>query len=160
MPYADSSPQTLIVDGTDLQSLSYLYLGDTSGLYAPGLRRGGDDPIPGAQGLLAATDLVLDAYAFSIVVLLEGTTEADFETNLRAAITLCMGTSGNGLVTLTRRLAITTGPGYVEHTAPGRFVASNAFALLNSRTGTTELQFINLKGAWSNDSGATYTIVP
>jgi hypothetical protein len=151
MTYAD----TLIVDGTDLSTVPGLVITDLSGLFAPGTRRGEDDVIPGRRGQIGA-QLPYDAYAFTIPIALtsgdvDGTTSSavrrgHFIAHLRALSAALDGT--NGLVTLTRRLTSTDGTGYDTHTAAGRYVAGTAIAMLNPDSGATDLQFINLDGAW------------
>jgi hypothetical protein len=157
-----SYPDTLLVDGLDLQTVPGLVVMDLAGLFAPGTRRGDDDVIPGRRGQVGA-ELPFDAYAFTIgVALLSDTAEpvpsrAQFITRLRTLSAALMGT--NGLVTLTRRLANTGGAGYVEHTCAGRFVSGTGFDMLNASNGTTELQFINLDGAW-HDAATDAWLVP
>lgn len=152
MTYAD----TLLVDGTDLSTLTGVTITDLTGLFAPGTRRGADDVIPGRRGQVGA-QLPYDAYAFTIPVLLDDgyPTGGGLALNLRRGVflshlrTLATALDGtNGLVTLTRRLTSTDGTGYYTHTAAGRYVGTTAIAMLNPAAGTTELQFVNLDGAW------------
>lgn len=154
MPYYTDLPDTLIVDGADLQALTGITINDLD-LLAPGTRRGSDDIIPGRDGQLGAP-LPLDAYSFSVPITVDGGTDpglharrATMLATLRAAIADIGGMTTGGLVTLTRRLA-KVGGGYDEHTAPGRFVAANTFSLIRWDTGRTELEFVNLAGAWSD----------
>jgi hypothetical protein len=168
MPYTSALPDTLIVGSTDLQSLDGIMLGDLSGLFAPGTRRGSNDVIPGLRGHVGA-EKVYDAYAFAIPVTIlpqnsSGVVPSTYAarralmiTNLRALSALLAGT--NGLVSLTRRLS-KTGGGYDTHTANGEFIAHNGFSLLNETTGRTELQFVNLSGAWFDAGAPTVPIVP
>lgn len=162
MPYTSPHVDTLIVDGTDLQSLTGIVAQDLSGLFAPGTRRGSNDVIPGRDGQLGAA-LPLDAYSFSIPILVDGGTDPDpvarravMVANLRAAMAAIWGGSNGGLVALSRRLG-KVGGGYDTHTCSGQFVTLNSFSLLNFDNGKTDLEFINLNGAWLD--GSTW-IVP
>ena len=146
-------PDTLIVDGVDVQSLTGITVTRLD-LFAPGTRRGSDDVIPGRQGVVRAPK-IYDAYAFSVEILVEGATRAEMVANLAAA-GAAIGGGSDGDVTLTRRLS-TTG-GYVDHNANGEFVGWTAIDLLNPQTGATELQFLNTSGAWTPDSGVTWLV--
>lgn len=151
MPYYTSYVDTLLVDGTDIQSLSGVAVTSLTGLLAPGIRRGSPDVIPGRQGQLGA-QLVYDAYPFSIPIIVFGGTGTDLQrraamiANLTAAIAAVGGQSTGGLVVLKRRLA-KVGGGYDTHTANGQFVRMN-MTEPNFETGQTELQFVNLDGSW------------
>lgn len=162
MPYTSPYVDTLMVDGTDLQSLTGIVVQDLSGLFAPGTRRGSNDVIPGRDGQVGAA-LPLDAYSFSIPIVVDGGTDPDpvarravMVANLRAAVAAVGGQSTGGLVALTRRLG-KVGGGYDIHTADGQHVALNTFSLMNFDNGKTDLEFINLNGAWLD--GSTW-IVP
>jgi hypothetical protein len=127
---------------------------DYAGLFAPGNRRGDDDVIPGRRGQVGA-QLPYDAFAFSVPVAFAFNTDTftnPLQARRLALMTLAnLGvylTGTNGLVTLTRRLSSDDAEGYTEHTASGRYVAGTAVAFLNPYNWTTELQFINLDGAW------------
>lgn len=151
---------TLLFDGTDLRSLTGLSIIGQMNLFAPGTRRGSNDVIPGRQGQLGA-ELPWDAYAFSINILVTDHdggpcgTQAQMIANLKAIGTLLAGT--NGLGTLTRHLP-QVGGGTEVMTAAGQFVSGMSLQTLNLRTGQTELQFVNLSGAWSPDSGSTWSV--
>jgi len=151
-----SSPNTLLVDGTDIRGLTGVKVVGAMDLFAPGTRRGSHDVIPGRAGQVGA-ELPYDAYSFSIPVRIFGATREAMIANLRAVGTLLAGT--NGLVSLERRLA-KVGGGYDAHTAAGQFVTGLGLSLLNPATGRTELQFINLDGAWFDASAPTVPIVP
>lgn len=152
MTYTTNHVDTLLVNGTDLQSL--VEVTDLSGLFAPGTRRGSNDVIPGQRGQVGAPK-VWDAYSFQIPILIDGGTSTDplvrraqMVANLRTLMTAVSGTNG-GLVALTRRLA-KVGGGYDTHTCAGEFAGLNSLALLNFDTGQTDMEFINLDGAWLN----------
>lgn len=134
---------TLLVNGVDVQSLAGITVTRLD-LFAPGLRRGSDDVVPGRRGQVGAA-LVYDAYAFSVEILVSGSTHAEMVANL-AAVGAALATS-TGLVTLTRRLS--TSGGHVDHTASGRYVGITAVELLNTESAQTELQFVQLDGAWN-----------
>lgn len=162
MPYASPHVDTLLVDGVDIQSLDGIVVTDLAGLFAPGRRRGSDDVIGGRDGVVGAA-LPLDAYSFTIPIRVDGGTNPDpvvrralMVANLRAAIAAVGGQATGGLVALTRRLG-KVGGGYDTHTTDGRHVGLNSFALLNFDDGSTDLEFINLRGAWSD---GTDWIVP
>ncbi|SRR6266705_1141473 len=160
MPYYSPLPDTLLVGSTDIQSLAGIVVEDFSGLFAPGTRRGQNEVIPGRQGQIGA-EKVYDAYAFSIPITVlphasDGSVSSNLQArraqviaNLRAASAALAGT--NGLVTLTRRLS-DSATTYVSHTCAGEFVQGLGMTLLNVETGQTELQFVNLDGAWWNGS--------
>jgi len=155
MPYYGPLPDTLLVDGTDIQAIDGVIVNEME-LFAPGVRRGSNDVIPGRRGQLGA-ELAYDAYAFSVMVTIEGPSRVDMIANLRSVAAACAGT--NGLVTLTRRLS-KSGGGYDTHTAAGQFVQGLGISLLNPQTGQTELQFVNLDGCWFDASAPTVPIVP
>jgi len=145
---------TLLFDGTDIQSISGVVVNDMSGLFAPGTRRGSHDTIPGRGGQLGA-QLPYDAYSFAVPITVLGSTRYEMLTALTAVGAALAGT--NGLGTLERRLDDGSG-GYVAHTAAGQFASFNSFSLLNPATGQTELTFVNLDGAWTPDSGTTWLV--
>lgn len=149
-----TSPNTLLINGNDLRTFfdGIRVVGDMH-LYAPGTRRGSHDVIPGRAGQLGA-ELPYDAYAFSVTVFVSGSSREEMIANLMSLGTVLAGS--NGLVTLTRRLA-KVGGGFTSYTANGQFVQGLDLTLLNSQTGNTELQFINLDGSWWN---GTSHIVP
>jgi hypothetical protein len=166
MPYYTTLPDTLLVGSTDIQSLAGIVVEDFSGLFAPGTRRGQNDVIPGRQGQLGAPK-VYDAYAFSIPITVlpyasDGTMASTLQArraqtiaNLRAASAALAGT--NGLVALTRRLS-SGASSYVSHTCSGEFVEGLGLTLLNTETGQTELQFVNLDGAWWDAATSTWLV--
>lgn len=149
-----SDPNTLLVDGTDLHSLTGVSVVGFMDLYAPGTRRGSNDVIPGARGQVGA-ELPYEAYTFHIPIQVKGATREAMVANLRAVGTLLAGT--NGLVTLERRLA-KVGGGYDAYTAAGQVVTAFSINLFNFALARTELQFVNLDGAWTPDSGATWVV--
>lgn len=156
MPYFGTLPDTLLINGTDLQSIAGIVVEDFSGLFAPGRRRGDDIPIPYANGATGVPNLPYEAYTFDIpVVVLEsdgsGNTpstdygrRAQMIANLRSVAT-AIGTTG--LVTLTRRLA-NAGGTYDSHTCSARYLDGLGMELLNYHTGRTVLSFLNLDGCW------------
>jgi hypothetical protein len=148
-----SGPNTLLVNGTDIRTLTGITVVGFMELYAPGTRRGSDDVIPGRQGQLGA-QLPYDAYSFSVPIQVAGATREAMIANLMAVGVLL---GGNGLVTLTRKIANLSG-GQDTHTASGRVDTSFAVALLNPSLARTVLQFINLSGAWTPDSGVTWLV--
>lgn len=159
MPYFGALTDTLLIDGTDLQSIAGIVVTDLSGLMAPGRRRGDNVTIPGRRGVIAVPK-VYEAYEFSvgITVLADDATGATPATvqarrvqmlaNLQAVANVLDGAAGDGLLTLTRR--ISNGVSYVSHTCSAEFVDGLQVDLLNAETGQTELQFINHDGAWLN----------
>lgn len=141
---------TLLFNGTDIQSISGLYVTDWSQLAAPGLRRGNHDTIPGRQGQVGAR-LPYDAYNFGVPVMLNA---ASNHARLQVLKTLAAALSGtDGLGQLEWRQDDGAG-GYVALTAAGQFAAFNAFTLLRPDTASTELSFTNLDGAWKTSGGA------
>ena len=153
-----SPPDTLLINGTDLRGITGLKIIGDMNLYAPGTRRGSDDVIPGRRGQLAAPGLVLDAYSFTVDVQIQGATRGQRNARLASIGTTLVGTAADGLVTLTRRLANSADTGYDTFTAQGRFVAGLSFAILNPYTGKTQLQFLNLDGAWLRTSDSTWVV--
>lgn len=140
---------TLLVNGHDLRAMDGIRIVGYMELFAPGDRRGDDSIVPGARGELGS-QLPLAKYIFHVPIQVMGNTRGERNDNLRVLGSIVSGTGG--LVTLTRRIATGSGSGYVEHTAPGRFITGLTPTLLNHVTGRTELQFYNLKGAWFNGS--------
>jgi hypothetical protein len=135
---------TLLFDGTDLQSVSGVSVTDWSGLAAPGIRRGSHDTVPGRPGQVGAR-LPYDAYNFGVPVMLHAASNFARLAVLKALTAALAGTDGLG--TLEWRQDDGAG-GYVSLTAAGQFTALNGFALLRPDTATTELTFTNLDGAW------------
>lgn len=157
MPYESGPlPDTLLVDGVDIQAISGIVVTNLDGLLAPGERKGDNVPIPGRNGVLGVPKDYAD-YEFSIGIRVEGDTRWEMIATLRTVAAALDG--DGGLVTLTRRLA--DGPGtYVEHSAEGQFNNGLQIALLNAATGDTELSFTNNDGCWFDDSSPTTPIVP
>lgn len=149
-----SSPNTLLVGGNDLRTLTGIHIIGDMRLFAPGTRRGSNDVIPGRRGQVGA-ELPYDSYAFSVSVMVLGATREAMVANLAAVGVILAGT--NGLVTLERKMA-KVGGGTDDMTAAGQFVTGLDLALLNYQTGQTELQFVNLDGAWTPDSGTTWVV--
>jgi hypothetical protein len=154
-----SVPNTLLIDGHDIRTdfPGMRVFGDMN-LYAPGKRRGDDQIIPGMTGQVPVPGLPLDAYTFSVFVIVQGATRGAKEANLRALSTVLVGSAHDGLVTLTRRLANAADTGYDECTAQGRFVSGLSFQVMNPYTGKTELQFVNLTGGWRRTSDNVLTL--
>lgn len=167
MPYFDSLPDTLLFDDVDLQALPGIAVRDLSGLLAPGTRRGENVPIPRRNGVIGVPK-VYDEYEFSIPITVLAEDEDGVEpaspqarralmlSNLAAVAAALEGDGGLG--TLKRRLS--NGTTYDEHTANGEFVSGLQVALLNFRTGQTELQFVNNDGCWFSAAAPTIPIVP
>ena len=140
---------TLLVDGTDLRSLSYIKIVGVMDLFAPGDLRGPLLQVPRVDGDRAAP-LPRASYILHVPVQISGATRGERNDNLRALGPLMYG--DRGIVTLTRRIATGDGGDYAEHTAPGQFITGLSAAWLNHVTGRTELQFYNLKGGWWDGS--------
>lgn len=161
MTYFGPLTDTLIVDGVDLQNIAGITVTNLDGLLAPGTRRGENVVVPGRRGAIGVPK-VYDAYEFAVGITVDGgdgTAQARRVTMLARLATLSAALDGDGgLVTLTRRIANSTT--YVEHTASGEFVDGLQVTLLNADTGETELQFVNLDGAWFASGAPTVPIVP
>lgn len=155
MTYYGPLPDTLLVDGTDLQSIAGIIVTNLDGLLAPGTRKGENVPISGRRGVIGVPK-VYDAYEFGVGIRVEGDDRAAMLATL-ATLSAVLDGDG-GLVTLTRRLV--SGSSYVEQTAAGEFVDGLQVALLNGWTGDTELQFVNLDGCWFASAAPTVPIVP
>lgn len=140
-----TSPRALLFDGTDIETLCIVR--DFSGLKAPGLRKGpvGID-VPNRAGVIGVPGLPYAEYAFSIPIFLDGDTEEEYEASYDAISAVLLGPSGDGLGSLERHMPKTGG--YWADTANGRFVADTSYTLFNGTAGTSELQFVNLDGAW------------
>jgi hypothetical protein len=143
---------TLIFDGTDLRDLPMI-VQDWAGLYAPMIRRGSHDTIPGAAGQLGA-ELPLDAYTFAVPIVVLGDDHEEANANLATICSALLGSSGLGA--MTRRLARTASPFYDAYTADGQFASFNAFSLYNPKTAQTELTFVNLSGAWRKSADNSF----
>lgn len=155
--------KTLLVDGTDIRSLTGLVAVNHLDLYAPGTRRGSPLTVPGRQGQVGVS-LPWDAYNFAVGITVGGGDEAAMTDNIRAIGTALEGTGG--LVSLERRLPTGSSGAYQAMYAKGMFSGGLGFTLLNPVTGQTELQFANLSGAWTptladvDDPTATSWVVP
>ena len=151
---------TLLVGSTDIRTLTGVKIVGQMNLFAPGTRRGAADIIPGRRGQLGA-ELPYDAYAFSVFITVgdkDGNpcgTQAQMTANLAAIGLILAGT--NGLVALTRHLAA-VGGGTTAMTAAGQFVAGMNLSTSRLNFGQAELQFLNLDGAWTPDSGTTWVV--
>lgn len=142
MAYTD----TLLIDDTDVRDLPGVFAVDfIDGLYAPGDPRGDDDEIPTRNGALGAA-LPLAKYLITVSMGVKGATTAELNDNLASIAVTCRGVAGNGLVTLSRRLARTGGT--QTHTADGRFATGLKLTQANWSAGGLQLQFYNLSGAW------------
>lgn len=169
MPYNTDLPDTLIVDGTDLQTLAGVWLDDLGFLLAPATPRGEQDTIPGEDGR-GGTDsdprgvgLPVDAYQFTVPITVQcqdgaGATSTvlaeargQFIANVRALAAAIQGS--RGLVTLTRRLTNADGSGYDEETADGQFLGGLTPTSTDTPLRATfDLQFMNLSGRWYDGS--------
>lgn len=153
---------TLLVDGTDLASITGLTINDLSGLHAPGTRRGGNLTYPGVDGDVYVEKFYA-AYSFDVLVTLEPlngggvypSTDTARRAQLLANLRDLEGLLNVGLVTLTRRFAA-VGGGYTDHTCNGEYVAGLGINYLNAETGRTVLQFVNLDGYWSDGLGGKF----
>jgi hypothetical protein len=147
-----SPPDTLLIDGTDIRSVAGVEIVGDMNLFAPGTRRGNDDVVPGQRGMLAAPGLVLDAYAFTVDLKIKAANRGQRDAYILALGALLVGTNNDGLIGLTRRLANSSDTGYDSYTAQGRFVTGLNFQVVNPGMAQTQLQFLNLSGAWKNAS--------
>lgn len=138
-------PDTLLINGTDIATVTGLVVTDFSGLHADGPYRGDNIVLPGSAGQVSY-EKVRDAYPFDLPVVLTGDTRQQFIDRLAALRALM---DGSNLVTLTRRLTDAGMTGYVDTTCNAEYVAGTAVNLLNASNGRTVLEFINLDGAWS-----------
>lgn len=145
MTYVGPLPDTLFVNGSDIQDIDGLILNDASGLHTEGEYRGENLVIPGRPGQVSYSK-VRDAFTFDLPVTLIGDTRADFMDVLADVRDL---TSGN-LCSLVRRL--TDGSGYTDDYCDGEYLAGQAVELLNPANGRTVLSFLNLDGEWSASS--------
>lgn len=174
MPYQSSLPDTLIVDGTDLQTLTGVYLDDLAFLLAPGTRRGEQTPIPGEDGAggtdaaQRGAELPIDQYTFTVPIEIRGVDSSEaapateigargqFLANVKALADAIQGT--NGKVILTRRMTNAAGTGYDTDTADGQFVTGlTPDEQITAVRARFSLQFTNLSGRWKR--GSTW-IVP
>jgi hypothetical protein len=137
-----SLPDTLLVNGTDIQSIDGLTLEDASALHLDGPYRGENLVMPGRPGQVSY-EKVRDAYVMDFPVVLAGDSRQDFLDVLDAVRALCP----TNLCELTRRL--TDGGGSVDDYCDGEYLANQSVALLNAQTGRTVLSFVNLFGEWS-----------
>lgn len=164
--YVSSVRDTLLVDGVDIKSMPGVVINGID-FFATGAKRGSNDTIPGRSGQLGAAK-PLDAYTFTVhatvrPILSNGTSPATVDArralmiaNLRQLSRSIQGLNTGGQVLLTRRL--TSGEGtYVDHTAFGEYVHTTALHLINYHNGRTDLEFINLDGAWHSTNNITIT---
>lgn len=133
---------TLLINGTDIQTITGLTVTDFSALHTEGEYRGENLVLPGRPGQVSYAK-VREAYVMDFPVALAGDTRDDFLTALDAVRTLCP----TNLVSLTRRL--TDGAGTVDDYCDAEYLGGLAVDLLNFGTGLTTLAFLNLNGEWS-----------
>lgn len=165
--YFSTLPDTLFVNGRDLQAQPGIIVEHFDGLHSPGTRRGGNDTVPNRRGQLGAP-LPLDAYQFAVPITIvpeyDGVENLPLVTpaNRRTAMVRNLWrlarnlADGEGLVSLRRRLS--NAAGYVETAANGQFVDGLAVETLNVETGRTELNFVNLDGCWYDVEPSTSLI--
>lgn len=140
---------TLLIDGHDIRTaFPGLRVVSTMNLYAPGGRKGEDQDIAGADGVVPVPGLPLDKYAFSFWVQAEGASPGAKEALIRSVASVMNGANHDSLVTLTRKLINVTNDGYDQCYCNGRFSTGLAFDTLNPATGKSEFQFTNLNGYW------------
>lgn len=140
---------TLLIDGHDIRAMTGVRVVGFMELFAPGDRRGDPDVIPGKNGELEAP-LPRAKYVMSVPIRVLGATRGERNDNLRALAAICEG--NQGIVPLWRRIATGSGDDYVQHTTTGQFITGVSLSLLNDTTGTTELQFYNMRGGWWDGS--------
>lgn len=148
--------KTLLVNGTDIRSLTGIRVLHMD-LRAPGTRRGSTEPIPGVRGQIVG-DLPLDAYNFTVGILLNGSDEAVWTENLAAVCAVLCDVS-TPKVTLERRLPASGMSPYKAMTARGMFTGGlNPTMFPGLVSGQTELQFANLDGAWWDAGTSTWNL--
>lgn len=140
----------LLFAGTSLGGLTGITVTDWGGMFTGLMRRGDHDTIANRDGQLG-NPLPLDAFNFTVNVLLEGDNEADLFANLTALATVLAGTGGLG--TLERRIDDGAGS-YNASFADGAFAGLSP-TILNLQTGQIDLTFGNLSGCWFTTSDLT-----
>lgn len=146
MAYLD----TLLINGHDVRTMTGIRVVGYMELFAPGDRRGGDDGVvPGSDGELPER-LPRAKYVMSVPIRVMGATRGERNDILRTVSAICEG--DHGIVPLARRIATGSGDDHVQHTTTGQFVTGLSLTLLNDTTGTTELQFYNMRGGWWDGS--------
>lgn len=162
MAYAPAIlPDTLLINGVDLQSLP-LIVADFAGLHAPGTKRGANIVVPGVAGEIG-TAKVYDAYTFDVPVTIvpdyaDGSTPLtsfDRRAQYLANLAKVQTAIDVGLTTFTRKLAA-VGGGTTSMTCNGEYIAGLAVTMLNHNSGKTILQFRNLDGAWTDGVGGIH----
>lgn len=155
-------PDTLLVDGTDIKALSGVVVNSID-YFAPAKRRGDNDTVPGRQGQIGHSK-PLDSFSFSANITVKVTSGAtvnlrrvNMVANLRAFMKSCRGDGGQVLL---QRVLMTGESSTTTTEALGEFVGANSFSLLNYQTGKTEVEFINLDGAWSDTAYTTPVALP
>lgn len=148
-----SSNTTLLFASTNLATITGITVTDWSGLWTGLYRRGDHDVIPGRDGHLG-NQLPLDAYNFTISVMLDGASESAMFTALTGLATALTGAGGLG--TLQRRIDNGSGS-YNASYAKGAFAGISP-TLLNLQTGQIDLTFGNLSGRWFSDTGYTVPV--
>lgn len=143
----------LVFAGTSLSGITGITVTDWTGLWMGVFRRGDHDTIANRDGQLG-NQLPLDAFNFTIGVMLDGATEAAMFTNLTGLATALAGTGGLG--TLERRIDNGSG-GYTSTYAAGAFAGISP-TLLNLQTGQIDLTFGNLSGRWFSNSDLTVPV--
>jgi hypothetical protein len=164
VPYTTPVPDTLFVDSTDLQALDGVVFaeGAIAGLLAPAIRRGSNTPVPRKAGEPAAPK-VIDAYQFTIHVVVTPTTETNNLLNNRAQVlanytALLAALAGNGgVVTLTRRLTASATT-HTDATAAGEFLGAANLQWPDLETIEVDLQFKNCDGRWWDATSSTWLV--
>lgn len=147
----------LFIDGVSIRGLTGLTIvGAMRGFWAPGERRGDDDPIPGRDGELGSRK-PLAAYVIEVPVKILGANRGDRNDNLHALGGLITGQDTGGLVQLKRRRATNgTSGDYLESTARGEYLTGLSPDIVNPYTGFATLQYRNLSGGWFNGTSYVY----
>lgn len=149
MSYLD----TIIIDGHDVRALDYLTIGPGHmKLRGDGERRGDDDLIPGDDGE-EANPLPLAKWIIVIPCRIRGANRGQRNDNLAAASALIGGWGNHGRVALERRTATGDANDYLAVFAPGRFITGLSPALMNDRTGQTQLQYYQMTAYWLDGDG-------
>lgn len=144
---------TILVNTLDVYELPGCeVVGEIEGIFAPGERRGDDDPIPGADGELLA-ELPLAAYIITIPLRIFGATGGLRNANIRNLSALLSGWDRNGLVDLERRIENPDGS-FDPGTAPGRFITGLSPNVVNPTSGRTSLKYKQGAGFWLNGTTA------
>jgi hypothetical protein len=138
-------PDTLLINGTDIVTITGIYVTKFDGFHKDGPYRGENLTIPGMPGQVSFAK-VRDAYVMDLGLAVTGDTRLEFVTGLAALRTLI---GSDNLCTLTRRFSSGAGPGYTDLSCEAEYLGGADVELVVAEVGRTTVSFLNLDGGWA-----------